>query len=95
MQKYYETYTLISVMGLIIAFVIFIASMILMLITGHSMVWALLVGLVLFAVLGLKRLTQGSDPAGLHDAGESGMPFGKAVKELAASSWVSFPSPKW
>ena len=35
-------------MGLIIAFVIFIASMIFMLITGHSMVWALLVGLLLF-----------------------------------------------
>ena len=76
-------------MGLIIAFVIFIASMILMLITGHSMVWALLVGLVLFAVLGLKRLTQGSGTAGGLSAGESGMPFGKAVKELAASSWVS------
>ena len=101
-------------MGLIIAFVIFIASMILMLITGHSMVWALLVGLVLFAVLGLKRLTQGSDPegdsagcltgnqsgeqissgSGLHDAGESGMPFGKAVKELAASS-VDFVLRVW
>lgn len=85
-------------MGLIIAFVIFIASMILMLITGHSMVWALLVGLVLFAVLGLKRLTQGNDSAGGLSGGQTsdlgglhgaGMPLGKAVKELAASSWVS------
>ena len=40
-------------MGLIIAFVIFIGTMIAMLITGHSMVWALLAGLVMFAGLGL------------------------------------------
>ena len=61
-------------MGLIIAFIIFIASMIAMLITGHSMVWALLVGLLLFTVLGLKQL---------------GMPIGKGIKELSVSSWGS------
>ncbi len=61
-------------MGLIIAFILFIASMIAMLITGHSMVWALLVGLLLFTVLGLKQL---------------GMPIGKGIKELSVSSWGS------
>ena len=38
-------------MGLIIAFVIFIGTMIAMLITGHSMVWALLAGLVMVVSL--------------------------------------------
>jgi len=61
-------------MGLIIAFVIFIASMIFMLITGHSMVWALLIGLLLFTGLGLKQLD---------------MPVSKGIKELSSSSWGS------
>ena len=61
-------------MSLVIAFVIFIASMIFMLITGHSMVWALLIGLLLFTGLGLKQLD---------------MPLGKGIKELSASSWGS------
>lgn len=42
-------------MDLVIAFIIFIASMIAALITGYSMVWALLIGLVLFTALGLRR----------------------------------------
>ena len=61
-------------MGLVIAFVLFIGSMILMLITGHSMVWALLVGLLLFTGLGLKQLD---------------MPAGKGIRVLASSSWGS------
>ena len=61
-------------MGLIIAFVIFIASMIFMLITGHSMVWALLIGLLLFTGLGLKQLD---------------MPVSKGIRELSSSSWGS------
>ena len=43
-------------MGLLIAFVIFTGTMITMLITGHTMVWALLVGLFAFGTLGLIRL---------------------------------------
>ncbi|MCQ2547093.1 MAG: sodium:proton antiporter [Clostridia bacterium] len=66
-------------MGLIIAFVIFIGSMITMLITGHSMVWALLIGLVLFAVLGLHRLK----------TGEEQMSLSKGLRELAINSWGS------
>ena len=61
-------------MSLVIAFVIFIGSMILMLITGHSMVWALLVGLLLFTGIGLKQLE---------------MPVSKGIRELSASSWGS------
>ena len=57
-------------MGLVIAFVLFIGSMILMLITGHSMVWALLVGLLLFTGLGLKQLD---------------MPAGKGIRVLASN----------
>jgi len=88
-----KTYKLNPVMSLVIAFIIFIASMILMLITGHSMVWALLIGLVLFAALGVRRLTKGEAPNGsqddARDGSTPGMPAGQAVKELAASSWVS------
>lgn len=66
-------------MGLIIAFIIFIGSMITMLITGHSMVWALLVGLVLFTVLGLHKLK----------TGEEHLSIGEGLKELASNSWGS------
>ena len=45
-----------------------------MLITGHSMVWALLVGLLLFTGLGLRQMD---------------MPLGRGIKELALSSWGS------
>ena len=48
-----------------------------MLITGHSMVWALLVGLLLFTILGLRELKQ------------QGMPAGQGIRELASSSWGS------
>lgn len=65
-------------MGLIIAFVIFIGSMIVMLITGKSMVWALLIGLLLFTVLGLKELKS-----------SEGMSIGKGTAELAKHSWGS------
>ena len=88
-------------MGLIIAFVIFIGSMIVMLITGHSMVWALLVGLLLFAAIGMRQLTrkeepeagsmgglQGAPDGSLQDA-RSGLLTGQAFKELAANSWAS------
>ena len=64
-------------MSLVIAFIIFIGSMILMLITGHSMVWALLIGLLLFTILGLRTLRQ------------QGMPLGEGARELASSSWGS------
>ena len=64
-------------MSLVIAFIIFIASMIFMLITGHSMVWALLIGLLLFTIIGLRTLNQ------------QGMPTGKGISELSSSSWGS------
>lgn len=64
-------------MSLVIAFVLFIGSMILMLVTGHSMVWALLIGLLLFTILGLRTLSQ------------QGMPVGKGIRELSSSSWGS------
>ena len=64
-------------MSLIIAFAVFIIGMIVMLITGHSMVWALLIGLLLFAALGTRQLIQ------------DGLTAGKAIRELSASSWVS------
>ncbi|MGI6767102.1 MAG: Na+/H+ antiporter NhaC family protein [Lentihominibacter sp.] len=63
-------------MGLIISFILFIASMITMLITGHSMVWALLIGLVLFTILGLYRLHTGEK-----------LSLGKASSELAKYGW--------
>ncbi|MDO4177165.1 MAG: Na+/H+ antiporter NhaC family protein, partial [Bacillota bacterium] len=66
-------------MGLIIAFIIFIGSMITMLITGHSMVWALLVGLLLFTVLGLHKLKKGEEQLGIVEG----------IKELASNSWGS------
>lgn len=62
-------------MGLIIVFIIFIMSMIAMLITGHSMVWALLIGLLLFAALGLGELKK-----------NEGMRPGRGIRELAVSS---------
>ena len=65
-------------MGLIIAFVIFIGFMIVMLITGHSMVWALLVGLLLFTILGLKALKSNES-----------MGIGTGIVELAKNSWGS------
>ncbi len=64
-------------MSLVIAFALFIGSMIMMLITGHSMVWALLIGLLLFTILGLKALKQ------------QGMPLGEGFRELTTSSWGS------
>ncbi|MCQ2545407.1 MAG: sodium:proton antiporter [Clostridia bacterium] len=65
-------------MGLIIAFIIFTGFMIVMLITGHSMVWALLVGLLLFTVLGLRVLKINED-----------MGIGAGIIELAQNSWSS------
>ena len=64
-------------MSLVIAFALFIGSMILMLVTGHSMVWALLIGLLLFTILGLRALSQ------------QGMSAGKGIRELSSSSWGS------
>lgn len=49
-----------------------------MLITGHSMVWALLVGLLLFTVLGLRVLKINED-----------MGIGAGIIELAKNSWGS------
>lgn len=66
-------------MGLIIAFVIFIGTMIAMLITGHSMVWALLAGLVMFAGLGLVKLKKSDEALGI----------GQGIRELALHSWGS------
>ncbi|MCI6992593.1 MAG: hypothetical protein MR892_03995 [Clostridiales bacterium] len=66
-------------MGLIIAFVIFIGTMIAMLITGHSMVWALLAGLVMFAGLGLVKLKKSDEAFGI----------GQGIRELALHSWGS------
>lgn len=66
-------------MGLIIAFVIFIGTMIAMLITGHSMVWALLAGLVMFAGLGLVKLQKSDEALGI----------GQGITELALHSWGS------
>lgn len=66
-------------MGLIIAFLVFTGSMIVMLITGHSMIWALLAGLVMFAGLGLYRLNRGEEALKLRDG----------IRELASSSWGS------
>ena len=65
-------------MSLVIAFIIFIASMIFMLITGHSMVWALLIGLLLFTGIGLKQLME-----------KENLGAGKGIKELSSSSWGS------
>lgn len=65
-------------MALIIAFAIFIGSMITMLITGHSMVWALLVGLLLFVILGTMTLKK-----------SEGLTTGKSIRELCSSSWGS------
>lgn len=50
-----------------------------MLITGHSMVWALLVGLILFTALGSKQLI----------SGEEHLSFGRSLTELAKYSWGS------
>ena len=66
-------------MGLIIAFVIFMGTMIAMLITGHSMVWALLAGLVMFAGLGLVKLKKSDEALGI----------GQGIRELALHSWGS------
>lgn len=62
-------------MGLIIVFIVFIISMIAMLITGHSMAWALLIGLFLFTVLGLDELKKKED-----------MDLKRGINELASSS---------
>ena len=66
-------------MGLIIAFIVFIISMIAMLITQQSMVWALLIGLVLFTGLGIHTLCKGTEQ----------LKMGDAVKELAIFGWGS------
>lgn len=42
-------------MELIIVFVVFVAAMIMTIILGHSMIWALLLGLILFSAVGLRR----------------------------------------
>ncbi len=65
-------------MGLIIAFVIFIGFMIAMIITEHSMVWALLVGLLLFTILGLSLLKKNEK-----------MGTAAGIIELAKNSWGS------
>jgi len=69
--------------------------MILMLITGHSMVWALLVGLLLFTAIGCRQLCAPPDspdpqeaPAGQAEE-RSGMRPAAALRELASSSWGS------
>lgn len=66
-------------MGLIAAFIIFIGSMITMLITGHSMVWALLIGLLMFTTLGLLKLKRG----------EEHLCVAAGLRELAMHSWSS------
>lgn len=50
-----------------------------MLITGHSMVWALLIGLLMFTILGLKYLKNGEEHLGIR----------AGFKELATNSWAS------
>ncbi|MDO4518205.1 MAG: Na+/H+ antiporter NhaC family protein [Bacillota bacterium] len=73
-------------MELAITFIIFIAAMITMLITGHSMVWALLVGLLLFTFLGLKYLKYGNKDS----VGEfTSYSYGQGLKELVRCSWGS------
>ena len=52
-------------MGLIISFLTFIVAMIFCLITGHTMVIALAIGLVCFAVSGMRRGYSFSDIAGM------------------------------
>ena len=66
-------------MGLIIAFIIFIGSMITMLVTGHSMIWALLIGFLLFTTLGLHKLKKG----------EEHLSVGAGLRELSLHSWSS------
>lgn len=64
-------------MGLVIAFVIFIGGMITALILGLSMILPLLLGLVLFAILGLRTLKG------------SGIGYGEGIRELSRWSWGS------
>lgn len=59
---------------LIVAFILFILGMAVVLVTNQSMIWALLFGLVMFTLIGLKKLNM--KPA-------------EGIKELAVWSWSS------